>query len=215
MVNWTNVLGLLLRVSVNITFQSTTMLAFMFAQKAGINQGLITSLFSTYCVFTSFIFFFLFSEKLKTKFLVGIGLMLNCVILVSISQSQNKKSSEVKPITVENEIEFEFIRISNKHIDGFQDLPMVSMAFLGTDNISKEKAGFMAISLGIFTPFMISIFISISRYWSQVHGYKSIDFTVDAFLCMGLIEIVFFIQHQMNVGYTVKAMLCGVGASFA
>jgi hypothetical protein len=61
---------------------------------------------------------------------------------------------------------------------------------------------------------MISIFISISRYWSQVHGYKSIDFTVDTFLCMGLIEIVFFIQHQMNVGYTVKAIICGVGASF-
>ena len=36
-VNWMNVLGLILRVSVNITFQSTTMLAFMFAQKAGIN----------------------------------------------------------------------------------------------------------------------------------------------------------------------------------
>lgn len=72
----------------------------------------------------------------------------------------------------------------------------------------------MAICLGIFTPFMISIFISISRYWSQVHGYKSIDFTVDTFLCMGLIEIVFFIQHQMNVGYTVKAIICGVGASF-
>lgn len=72
----------------------------------------------------------------------------------------------------------------------------------------------MAICLGIFTPFMISIFISISRYWSQVHGYKSIDFTVDTFLCMGLIEIVFFIQHQVNVGYTVKAIICGVGASF-
>ena len=85
---------------------------------------------------------------------------------------------------------------------------------MGPENVTKEKAGFMAICLGIFTPFMISIFISISRYWSQNHGYKSIDFTVDTFLCMGLIEIVFFIQHQVNVGYTVKAIICGVGASF-
>jgi hypothetical protein len=117
-------------------------------------------------------------------------------------------------MTVEREIEFEFKQISDGLTDGSQGVSMISMAILGTDKISKEKAGFMAICLGIFTPFMISIFISISRYWSQVHGYKSIDFTVDTFLCMGLIEIVFFIQHQVNVGYTVKAIICGVGASF-
>ena len=72
----------------------------------------------------------------------------------------------------------------------------------------------MAISLGIFTPLMISIFISVSRYWSQFYGYKSIDYTVDTFLCMGLIEIVLFVNHQVNVGYTLKAIICGVGASF-
>ena len=77
-----------MRVLINILFQSTTMLAFMFAEKAGINQGLITSLFSTYCVFTSIIFYFLFNEKLKLKFIIGIGLMLNCVVLVCYSKYQ-------------------------------------------------------------------------------------------------------------------------------
>lgn len=92
-----------------------------------------------------------------------------------------------------------------------QSLPLMS---LNLDGVSQENAGVMAISLGIFTPLMISIFISVSRYWSQVHGYRSIDYTVDTFLCMGLIEIVLFINHQMTVGYTTKAIICGVGASF-
>jgi hypothetical protein len=31
---------------------------------------------------------------------------------------------------------------------------------------------------------------------------------------MGLIEIGFFINHQQNVGYSLKAIFCGIGASF-
>ena len=72
----------------------------------------------------------------------------------------------------------------------------------------------MAIGLGIFTPFLISIFISVSKYWSQIHGYRSIDYTVDTFLAMGIIEIGFFVHHQVTVGYSLKVLLCGIGASF-
>jgi multidrug transporter EmrE-like cation transporter len=42
-------------------------------------------MFATYCVFTSIIFYLLFNEKLKVKFLVGIGLMVACVTLVALS----------------------------------------------------------------------------------------------------------------------------------
>ena len=31
---------------------------------------------------------------------------------------------------------------------------------------------------------------------------------------MGLIEIGFFINHQQNVGYSLRAIICGIGASF-
>jgi hypothetical protein len=74
-----------------------------------------------------------------------------------------------------------------------QNLPPIVSFHI--ENTEQKTAGIMAISLGIFTPLMISIFISVSRYWSQFHGYKSIDYTVDTFLCMGLIEIVLFINH--------------------
>ena len=153
------------------------MLAFMYAKDAGINQGLITSLFSTYCVFTSLIFFFLFQEKLKFKFLIGISLMLACVILVSYAQSAKAPSQSL-----------------NSSGDG-----------------SSAKT---AIAYGLLSPFLISIFISVSRYWSQTFNYRSIDFTVDTFMIMGFIEVPLFIWYQLGVGYSFKAIVCGLGASF-
>ena len=83
--NWINVAGLLLRATINICFQTTTMLALSYAKQADLNQGLITAMFATYCVFTSVIFYLLFNEKLKMKFLLGIALMVSCVVLVALS----------------------------------------------------------------------------------------------------------------------------------
>jgi len=39
---------------------------------------------------------------------------------------------------------------------------------------------------------LISIFISVSRFWSQNFGYNSLDYTIDSFFVMGLIEVPFF-----------------------
>lgn len=61
-VKWTNVFGLILRTLVNFMFQVSIILGFKYAGLAGMNQGIITALFSTYCVFTTIIFFFLFQE---------------------------------------------------------------------------------------------------------------------------------------------------------
>ena len=113
-------------------------------------------------MFTSVIFYFLFNEKLQLKFIVGIGLMLNCVVLVCYS----------------------------KYIES----QAVQIDILETDE-NQTYNSIMAIFLGILTPSFISIFISVSKYWTQIHGYRSIDFTVDAFLCMGILEVGFFIHH--------------------
>jgi hypothetical protein len=61
-VNWTNLLGLMIRTLLNIGFQVSIMLAFQSAKLAGMNQGVITSLLSMYCVFTTAIFYFVFGE---------------------------------------------------------------------------------------------------------------------------------------------------------
>ena len=81
--NYINVLGLLIRTLLNLGFQISIILAFKYANKADINQGIITSLFSTYCVFTTAIFYFIFDEQLKTRFVIGIIFMLFCVVLIA------------------------------------------------------------------------------------------------------------------------------------
>jgi len=70
------------------------MLSFKYAEMAGLNQGLITALFSTYCVHTTVIFYFVFGEKLKLRFVFGIVLMVACVLLVAYSKMGGESTSK-------------------------------------------------------------------------------------------------------------------------
>jgi drug/metabolite transporter (DMT)-like permease len=81
--NKINVLGLIIRTCFTIMVQTSTMLALMYAKKSGLNQGLITSMFATYCIFTTVFSYFLFNEKLSLKFSIGISFMIACVALVA------------------------------------------------------------------------------------------------------------------------------------
>lgn len=173
------------------------MMALCYAKQAGLNQGLITAMFATYCVFTSIIFFLLFNEKLKLKFLVGIALMLSCVILVALSQTSFGRvgSSSIRKLLAQD---FDDSSILAQQIDMY---------------IDKKSSATIAISLGLLTPFLISIFISVSRYWSHYHGYNSVDYSIDTFMVMGAVETYFFIRHAMTIGYSVNVFLCGFAAS--
>ena len=159
-VKWINVLGLILRTIVNFLFQGSIILGFKYAGLAGINQGIITALLCTYCVFTSVIFYFLFQEQLRRKFIVGIAFMLLCVILVSYPE--NDKIDIDAPTTQQ------------------EPLP---------DNVIK------AIGFGLLAPLLISVFISISRYWTVNYGYNSQDLTMDTVLLLGIVEIGFFSHY--------------------
>lgn len=66
---------------------------------------------------------------------------------------------------------------------------------LETDNLTSDDSFYMAIGLGLLAPLFISIFISLSRYWTTQYGYKSEDFTIDTFMMMGLFEIYFFFNY--------------------
>ena len=70
----------------------------------------------------------------------------------------------------------------------------------------------IALGLGIFAPFMISLTISVSRYWTQNYNYKSLDFTIDTFLCMSLLEFGFFLYYEIQIGYQTKDMIFGLTA---
>ena len=66
---------------------------------------------------------------------------------------------------------------------------------------------------GIAAPLMISIMITLSRWWTEKYGYISLDFTIDTFLLLSLVEIAFFFYYAESRTYTWLDILYGVLAS--
>lgn len=79
--------------------------------------------------------------------------------------------------------------------------------------VDKKSSATLAIALGLLTPFLISIFISVSRYWSTYYHYNSIDYSIDTFMVMGLVESYLFVRHATTVGYSLRVFIYGFGAS--
>ena len=152
-------------------FKFCRIIALAMAAQANLNQGLITGLLSLYCIYIAVIFWLVFNEKLKPKFILGMGLILTYVILISLP-SQG----------------------------------IMSIDF-------GKSANIKAISVGLCVPVFNAMFITISRYWTLEHGYKSYDFTMDAFLLTGLVGICFFIYFEMTVGYSWKSIGYGLIAA--
>ena len=81
-VKWINIIGLILRVGLIKALQILHDYAFKYAETALLlNPGIVMVLISTYCVFTSIIFLVVFNERLQTKFLIGILLVMVSVCL--------------------------------------------------------------------------------------------------------------------------------------
>lgn len=68
-----------------------------FAFKAGVNQGIIASLFSTSIVFSSVTFYFLYQEKLSSRHLTGLIFMAGAVVLISFGKTEDKGVSKYTP----------------------------------------------------------------------------------------------------------------------
>lgn len=68
--------------------------------------------------------------------------------------------------------------------------------------------------MALLAPILISMFIAVSRYWTENYGYSGLDFTMDTYFLMGLVEIPFFINHAQEVGYNFMVLVYGIGASF-
>ena len=68
---------------------------------------------------------------------------------------------------------------------------IISLQSLDTGS-SLDINALKALLFGLLAPFMISISISVSRYWTVNHNYKSFDFTIYTFMVISLSEISFF-----------------------
>jgi drug/metabolite transporter (DMT)-like permease len=82
----TAVTGVLLRGMNHLILNVIIFAAFNFANKASINQGVISSLFNSSIIFTSIIFCLLYKEKPSYKDLVGMVIMMCGVVLISVAK---------------------------------------------------------------------------------------------------------------------------------
>lgn len=69
---------------------------------------------------------------------------------------------------------------------------------------SKLGYSLLCFCMALLAPLMISLFIAVSRFWTERFGYSGLDFTMDTYFVMGLAELPFFIHHVETLGYTQK-----------
>ena len=82
-----------------------------------------------------------------------------------------------------------------------------------SDGAKQKYNAILALSFGIMAPLMISIMITISRYWTEKHAYSSLDYSIDTFVLLSLAEIGFFVYYAENNTFTYMEIFFGVAAS--
>ena len=68
--------------------------AFLFAFNANVNGGIISTIFSTSCVFTFIIFYFKYGQKITMSDVIGTIFVLACVTLISLPTPGSESDSE-------------------------------------------------------------------------------------------------------------------------
>ena len=61
---------------------------------------------------------------------------------------------------------------------------------------------YIALGFGLLAPVVMSIFISVSRYWTVNYGYNSLDITMDTVLVLGLSYISIFTHYYQEGVYS-------------
>ena len=67
---------------------------------AGVNQGVIASLFSCSIIFSAILFYLIYGEKLTQRHFIGIFFMTISVVLISLGNSSSKPSSSSSANTI-------------------------------------------------------------------------------------------------------------------
>lgn len=64
----------------------------MFADKSGINPGIISSIFSSTCVFTIIMFYFWKKQKLSLNDWIGTLFIMLCVVFISVGGGESEET---------------------------------------------------------------------------------------------------------------------------
>ena len=82
------------RMFLTLMIHVTHISAFLFAFNANVNGGIISTIFSTSCVFTFIIFYFKYGQKITMSDVIGTIFVLVCVTLISLPTPGTESDSE-------------------------------------------------------------------------------------------------------------------------
>jgi drug/metabolite transporter (DMT)-like permease len=122
---------------------------FKFADKAQLNSGIITSLLATYSMFTPLLCFYVFGERPRLKFIIGMIFMIVAVVFVAYPSKSYSDDTDF--------------------------------------DLNPKDDQLKAICFGLLAPMLISLYIVLSRYWTETYNYCCMDFTLDTFVVVALI----------------------------
>jgi drug/metabolite transporter (DMT)-like permease len=72
------------------------MACFFFAFKSGVNAGIISTIFSSSCIFTIVIFYFKYGHQISLIDFIGTCFILLCVVMIALGGTGGSDSEEVK-----------------------------------------------------------------------------------------------------------------------
>ena len=84
---WRSVFAVILDAIIKVTAGWLVIISFKYALYAGINQGVITTIFTLSAIYVAIISWFVFNEKLNKFHVIGMLLLIGCTILIVFSKS--------------------------------------------------------------------------------------------------------------------------------
>jgi drug/metabolite transporter (DMT)-like permease len=72
------------------------MACFLFASKSGVNGGIISTIFSSSCIFTIVIFYFKYGHKISFVDFIGTCFILLCVVMIALGGTGGSESESIK-----------------------------------------------------------------------------------------------------------------------
>jgi drug/metabolite transporter (DMT)-like permease len=90
---WNSVFAVILDAVIKVTAGWLVIISFKYALYAGINQGVITTIFTLSAIYVAFISWFMFNEKLNRFHVVGMLLLIGCTILIVFSKNTDGKKT--------------------------------------------------------------------------------------------------------------------------
>ena len=83
-IQWKSLIPLFVSIAMNQSYILVMSLGWKFAERSGMNQGVISTLLSLSGLFNIVSFYFKFGEKISCLHLIGVAFMIACIVCISL-----------------------------------------------------------------------------------------------------------------------------------